>query len=157
MNLPASIAFLAASLKSLTTRGTSSVVSRLGAVNSATSKPLLRTCGVNALSVEDNGACPFGWNSVMISNRIDRIRKYYPCSKSVLSFTWLQQQNRPKEFLVRPSSIPTIQEHTCVWNSSHMPKLTNKDTAFSMNGIYNGLPGFNLLFCPYTRGMCIAA
>ena len=88
MNLPASIAFLAASLKSLTTRGTSSVVSRLGAVNSATSKPLLRTCGVNALSVEDNGACPFGWNSVMISNiRIDRFREHYLCIKSVVSFT----------------------------------------------------------------------
>jgi len=54
VNLPASIAFLAASLKSLTIWGISSVLSRLGFVNCCTS--LL----ASDLSVEDIGACPFG-------------------------------------------------------------------------------------------------
>jgi hypothetical protein len=54
------MAFLAASLKSLTMFGISSVLSRLGGENSATSIPLLRICGVSGLSVEDTGACPFG-------------------------------------------------------------------------------------------------
>jgi len=58
--LPASIAFLAASLKSLTMFEISSVLSRLGGVNFAILKPLLRICGVSDLSVDDIGACPFG-------------------------------------------------------------------------------------------------
>lgn len=67
-NLPASMAFLAASLKSFTTEGTSSVVSRLGVENSAVSIPLARICGVIGLSVQDIGAWPFGWNPVAKTN-----------------------------------------------------------------------------------------
>ncbi|KAJ0858982.1 hypothetical protein HanRHA438_Chr13g0607281 [Helianthus annuus] len=55
--LPASIAFLAATLKSSTIRGISCVVSFLGGVKVATSMPPPL---VNPLSVEDIGACPFG-------------------------------------------------------------------------------------------------
>lgn len=58
--LPASIAFLAASLKSLTICGISSVLNRLGGVYSATSTPLDSTWGVSGLSVQETGACPFG-------------------------------------------------------------------------------------------------
>ena len=59
-NLPASMAFLAASLKSLTMLGISSVLNFLGGVNCATSMPLDRSWGVKILSDEEIGAWPFG-------------------------------------------------------------------------------------------------
>jgi hypothetical protein len=58
--LPASIAFLAATLKSLTTRGISSVSNRLGVEKVTTSMPLDPTSGFNGLSVLEIGACPLG-------------------------------------------------------------------------------------------------
>ena len=63
--LPASIAFLAASLKWLTMVGISSVLRRLGGVNMASSMPLERIWGINGLSVQEMGACPFGWKPLL--------------------------------------------------------------------------------------------
>ena len=60
-HLPASTAFLAATLKSLITKGISWVSSRLGVEKVAISMPLDRTWGLNNLSVLDIGACPLGW------------------------------------------------------------------------------------------------
>ena len=59
--VPASMVFLAATLKSLTISGISSVPKRLGGVNclvAALSMPLL--CSVSGLFVEEIGAWPFG-------------------------------------------------------------------------------------------------
>lgn len=63
--LPASIAFLAASLKWLTMVGISSVLRRLGGVNMASSMALERIWGINGLSVQEMGACPFGWKPLL--------------------------------------------------------------------------------------------
>ena len=59
-HLPASIAFLAAILKSLTTSGISSVLSRLGGVNFGRSMASECRSGLIGLSVEEIGASPFG-------------------------------------------------------------------------------------------------
>ncbi|KNA02853.1 hypothetical protein SOVF_214720 [Spinacia oleracea] len=62
------MAFLAASRKSFTTEGISSVVSRLGDENSAVIASD-RICGVNGLSVQEIGAWPFGWKPVANCNK----------------------------------------------------------------------------------------
>lgn len=59
------MAFLAASLKSLTTSAISSVAKRRGGEKVEKSIPLARTTGFNGLSVADIGACPLGWKSVV--------------------------------------------------------------------------------------------
>lgn len=64
-SLPASIAFRAATLKSLTTKGISSVSKRLGTAKVATSIPLALTWGFSGLSVLEIGACPLGWNAAL--------------------------------------------------------------------------------------------
>lgn len=58
------MAFVAASRKSLTMWGISSVVRWLGGVNSATSRPLERIWGVSGLSVQEIGSWPLGWKPV---------------------------------------------------------------------------------------------
>ena len=58
--LPASIAFLAATLKSLMTKGISSVSSRLGTDIVATSMPLALSTGLSGLLVLEIGAWPLG-------------------------------------------------------------------------------------------------
>ena len=63
--LPASIAFLAATLKSLMIEGISSVSNRLGGVKVATSTPLALTWGFSGLSVLEIGACPLGWKAAL--------------------------------------------------------------------------------------------
>lgn len=59
--LPASTAFFAATLKSLTIWGISSVDNRCGGENCATSIPLALTWGARGLSVLEIGAWPLGW------------------------------------------------------------------------------------------------
>jgi len=54
------MALRAASLKSLTMRGSSSALNRRGGDQSSPSRP-----GVTPLSVHDMGASPFGWNPVL--------------------------------------------------------------------------------------------
>jgi hypothetical protein len=65
------MAFLAASLKSSTIFGISSVSNRLGFEYSMGS-PLERFLGVICLSVDEIGACPFGWNSAQSNTKLKR-------------------------------------------------------------------------------------
>ena len=122
-NSPASIAFLAAILKSLTIWGISSVLSRRGGVECAPSYALM----VKGLSVEEIRACPFSWKSV--DKQYENLRKH-----SILSI-----YNK------------IVKRQTLIWNPPHMPKLTKEDSTFGMNSIHDGFPCFNLLFCPYAR------
>lgn len=59
------MAFLAAFLKSSTTYAISSVDKRRGGEKVETSMPLARTTGFRGLSVDEIGACPLGWKSVV--------------------------------------------------------------------------------------------
>jgi len=168
VKLPASIAFLAASRKSLTIWGISSVLSLLGVVNCVSSTLLLPICCFSGLSVEDIGACPFGWKTVATINWACNIvfnctltlnhTRVTSCPSDIYDINLLlilHQFNSNFAWMKTELTIciywgMNMWENTCTWDPSNMPNLTKEYTTFGMNCLHNWFPCFNLLFCPYT-------
>lgn len=78
-NLPASMAFLAACLKSLTICGISSALNRRGGENSFSSVPLWLSWAGTGLSVHEIGAWPLGWKTATRNLYIKFQRWSRPC------------------------------------------------------------------------------